>query len=136
MREKYESLSLTVLRDLAKARNMKHISSMRKAELIEAMLAQDEEDRKNEEAAKSAAKAASETAAARAAAEETAAADDETRPAGERGRLRQGSNARRAGQNQNHRENKRECMFPFHNGASLIDPPTDGVAVPCRPGNI
>ncbi len=101
MREKYESLSLTVLRDLAKARNMKHISSMRKAELIEAMLAQDEEDRKNEEAAKSAAKAASETAAARAAAEETAAADDETRPAGERGRLRQGSNARRAGQNQN-----------------------------------
>ena len=61
MREKYESLSLTVLRDLAKARNMKHISSMRKAELIEAMLAQDEEDRKNEEAAKSAAKAASET---------------------------------------------------------------------------
>ena len=43
---------------------------------------------------------------------------------------------RGAGQNQNHRENKRECMFPFHNGASLIDPLTDGVAVPCRPGNI
>ncbi len=46
MREKYESLSLTVLRDLAKARGMKGTSGMKKAELVEAMLAQDEVDKK------------------------------------------------------------------------------------------
>ncbi len=51
MREKYESLSLTVLRDLAKARGMKGISGMKKAELVEAMLAQDEEDKKTRAAA-------------------------------------------------------------------------------------
>nr|MCR5160795.1 Rho termination factor N-terminal domain-containing protein [Lachnospiraceae bacterium] len=83
MREKYESLSLAVLRDLAKARNMKHISSMRKAELVEAMLAQDEIDRQNEEAAKAAAKETAESA------------DDETRSGSDRGRSRQSSNARR-----------------------------------------
>ncbi len=48
MREKYESLSLTVLRDLAKARGMKGISGMKKGELVEAMLAQDEEDKKTQ----------------------------------------------------------------------------------------
>ncbi len=46
MREKYESLSLSVLRDLAKARGMKRISSLKKAELIERMLEQDELDAK------------------------------------------------------------------------------------------
>ncbi len=44
MREKYESLSLAVLRDLAKARGIKGVSSMRKQEVVEAMLAQDEID--------------------------------------------------------------------------------------------
>ncbi len=44
MREKYESLSLAVLKDLAKARGMKGISGMKKSEVIEAMLAQDEKD--------------------------------------------------------------------------------------------
>jgi hypothetical protein len=38
MREKYESLPLTTLRDLAKARGIRGISSMRKAELIEARM--------------------------------------------------------------------------------------------------
>ena len=33
MREKYESLSLTVLRELAKARGMKKVSALKKAEL-------------------------------------------------------------------------------------------------------
>ncbi len=45
MREKYESLPLATLRDLAKAREMVGISTMKKAELIEAMLEQDEKDK-------------------------------------------------------------------------------------------
>ena len=49
MREKYESLSVTVLRDLAKARGIKGTSAMKKADLVEAMLAQDEIDKQNEE---------------------------------------------------------------------------------------
>ena len=51
MREKYESLSVTVLRDLAKARGIKGTSAMKKADLVEAMLAQDEIDKQNEEGA-------------------------------------------------------------------------------------
>ena len=42
MREKYESLSLSVLRDVAKNRGIKGTSSMRKDAVIEAMLAEDE----------------------------------------------------------------------------------------------
>ena len=41
MREKYESLSLAVLKDLAKARGMKGISTLRKPALIERMLEED-----------------------------------------------------------------------------------------------
>ncbi|MCD8045074.1 MAG: transcription termination factor Rho [Clostridiales bacterium] len=44
MREKYESLSLAILKDLAKARGMKRVSTLKKAELIERMLEQDELD--------------------------------------------------------------------------------------------
>ena len=44
MREKYESLSVAVLRDLAKAREIPGVSGMKKAELVEAMLQQDEKD--------------------------------------------------------------------------------------------
>ncbi len=52
MREKYESLSLAILRDLAKAREMTGVSTLKKTELIEAMLEQDEKDKlKNEKAA-------------------------------------------------------------------------------------
>ncbi len=47
MKEKYESLSLATLKDLAKARGLKGISTMRKPELIERML---EEDRKEQTA--------------------------------------------------------------------------------------
>ncbi|MBR4754656.1 MAG: transcription termination factor Rho, partial [Lachnospiraceae bacterium] len=51
MREKYESLSAAVLKDLAKARGIKGISGMKKSEVVEAMLAQDEIDKKEKEAA-------------------------------------------------------------------------------------
>ena len=37
MREKYESLALPVLKDLAKARGIKGLSTMRKAEVVERM---------------------------------------------------------------------------------------------------
>ena len=47
MREKYESLSAVVLKDLAKARGLKNISGMKKSDLIELMLAEDERQEKN-----------------------------------------------------------------------------------------
>ena len=46
MREKYESLSLAVLKDLAKARGLKGISALRKPDLIERMLQEDEKEEK------------------------------------------------------------------------------------------
>ena len=45
MREKYESLALADLKAIAKARGLKGTSSMKKAELIELMLAEDEKDK-------------------------------------------------------------------------------------------
>ena len=51
MREKYESLPLATLRDLAKAREMEGVSTLKKAELIEAMLDQDEKDKVKSEKA-------------------------------------------------------------------------------------
>lgn len=42
MREKYESLSAVVLRDLAKARGLKNISGMKKSDLVDLMVAEDE----------------------------------------------------------------------------------------------
>ena len=42
MREKYESLSLATLKDLAMARKLKGVSTLRKPELIERMLQEDE----------------------------------------------------------------------------------------------
>lgn len=44
MREKYESLSLAVLRDIAKSRGIKGTSTMRKEGVIGAMLAEDEKN--------------------------------------------------------------------------------------------
>lgn len=48
MREKYESLALVDLREIAKARKIKGTSTMKKAELIEAMLAEDEKGKQTE----------------------------------------------------------------------------------------
>lgn len=46
MKAKYESLPLATLKDLAKARGLKGISTMKKAELIELMLEEDEKEKK------------------------------------------------------------------------------------------
>ena len=51
MREKYESLSAVVLRDLARARGMKNISGMKKSDLVELMLAEDERQAKEKKPA-------------------------------------------------------------------------------------
>ena len=48
MREKYEALSLAALRDIAKARKLRGVSTMKKSELIELMLEQDEKDKAKE----------------------------------------------------------------------------------------
>ena len=58
MREKYESLSLSVLKDLAKARGIKGTSAMKKADVVEAMLAEDEKDATGRQTADISAKAA------------------------------------------------------------------------------
>lgn len=44
MREKYESLSLAVLKDLAKARGLRGVSTLKKADLVEVMLKEDERE--------------------------------------------------------------------------------------------
>ena len=46
MREKYESLSAFVLKDLAKARGLKGISSLKKGQIIDRMLEEDEKEAK------------------------------------------------------------------------------------------
>lgn len=48
MREKYESLPLATLKELAKTRGLKGISTMKKAEVIELMLKEDENEKKKE----------------------------------------------------------------------------------------
>ena len=48
MREKYESLPLTSLKEIAKARGLKEVSTMKKADIIELMLKKDEQDKAEE----------------------------------------------------------------------------------------
>ena len=45
MREKYESLALADLKAVAKARGLKGTSTMKKSELVELMLQEDEKDK-------------------------------------------------------------------------------------------
>ena len=66
MREKYESLALADLKAIARARGLKGTSSMKKAELIELMLAEDEKDK---EAGRSAGQKPASTGARKASAE-------------------------------------------------------------------
>lgn len=49
-REKYESLPLATLKELAKARKMKGVSALKKSDLIDAMLALDEKEEQQEAA--------------------------------------------------------------------------------------
>ena len=49
MREKYESLALVQLKELAKVRGIKGTSTMKKSELVEAMLAEDERQKREEQ---------------------------------------------------------------------------------------
>lgn len=51
MREKYESLAVSVLRDVAKSRGISGVSTMKKSAIVEAMLALDEEEKKKGQAA-------------------------------------------------------------------------------------
>ncbi len=51
MREKYESLPVATLRDLAKARGIKGVSAAKKAEIVELMLQEDEKEKKEEKSA-------------------------------------------------------------------------------------
>ena len=44
MREKYLSLSLESLKEIAKARGLKGISTLKKSELVERMVQEDEDD--------------------------------------------------------------------------------------------
>ena len=62
MREKYESLSLAALKDIAKAREIKNVSAMKKADIVEAMLAEDAKAAEKDE--KDSAKDEKKTAAA------------------------------------------------------------------------
>ena len=48
MKEKYETLPLATLRDLAKARGLKGVSFLKKADLIEVMLKEDEKENEKE----------------------------------------------------------------------------------------
>jgi len=57
MKEKYESLSVTVLRDLAKARGLKNLSGLKKSQLVELMLAEDEKEAKDKPGTKTTEKA-------------------------------------------------------------------------------
>ncbi len=52
MREKYESLQLVHLRELAKARGLKGVSAMKKADIVNLMLEEDEKDKAKAEAAR------------------------------------------------------------------------------------
>ena len=50
MREKYESLPLAELKAVAKARGIKGLSAMKKDDVVEAMLQEDERERAEKEA--------------------------------------------------------------------------------------
>ncbi|MBO5999219.1 MAG: transcription termination factor Rho [Lachnospiraceae bacterium] len=70
-REMYESLALVDLKAIAKQRGMKGTAALKKADLIDAMLAKDEEEAREAKAAREEARAARETASKEKPAEES-----------------------------------------------------------------
>ncbi len=95
MREKYESLALVQLKELAKVRGLKGTSTMKKADLVEAMLAEDERLKKEEEA-----KAAARAAEAK---QEAAKSEDVEKPERAERAVRQERNYRPERQDRNDR---------------------------------
>ena len=121
MREKYESLAATALRDLAKARGIKGASSMKKAELVEAMLAQDEIDK--ELAAKEAEAASKETSAKEKATEPTSSQKEARPQRATRDRSQEGRGPKKADKGPKPVENEKK-----ENESSIpADLPTDGL---------
>ncbi len=110
MREKYESLALLQLKELAKVRGIKGTSTMKKAELVEAMLLEDEKDK--EKSAKAEAPKAEEVKAAAPAAERTPAGRPVSeRPAAERAVERSAERPAAERTDQEKTERKQEDMF-------------------------
>lgn len=79
MREKYETLALSVLKELAKSRGLKGISMLKKAELIDRMVAADEAEAQAQTNANAAEAAETKEQKSRSAAEKTQ--KTETKPA-------------------------------------------------------
>ncbi len=50
MREKYESLSVVVLKEVAKARGLRHLSGLKKSELVDLMVQEDQKEGSGQEA--------------------------------------------------------------------------------------
>lgn len=82
MREKYESLALVDLKEIAKARKIKGVSAMKKAEIVEAMLLEDEKEKNAAEASDEKAESASQKVVVDGPSPEKKAGDTEKRPAG------------------------------------------------------
>ena len=111
MREKYETLALTVLKELAKTRGIKSVSAMKKAEVIDAMVALDEAENAGKQEEKTAESTADvqQSSAAAADRKETAEIKEDTKeeketksPSGDM--VREG-NRYRVNQNYNRGEN-------------------------------
>lgn len=105
MREKYESLALTDLKEIAKARGIKGISGMKKADVVEAMIAEDAK----EKAAETENREEKKTIPPRkAAAGKTTADNGRSSNAGSTGNSNTGNNANHAGVNNSGNYNSRK----------------------------